>query len=183
MIPTFPQTLAKLGIYNDGVGTTSLAGSIRPERSLTEDAKRIFQSATEHGYEEFLQKVATARQMDKAQVDEVARGRVWSGSQAIERGLVDQSGSLADAVDSAARRAGLGENYRVEYIEPRLTTVEQLLVNMTSQISGWLDIQLGSPVQRWLSGTLMQNLLGDLSLITRGEQGFALYAHCLCSVD
>jgi len=183
MIPTFPQTLAKLGIYNDGVGTTSLAGSIRPERSLTEDAKTIFQSATEHGYQEFLEKVAAARQMDKDQVHQVARGRIWSGSQAIERGLVDQSGSLAEAVASAARRAGLGENYRVEYIEPHLSTLERLLVNMTSQISSQLDIQLENPLQEWLSGSLIQNLLGDLSLISRGERDFALYAHCLCGVD
>ncbi len=187
MIPTFPQTLAKLGIYNDGVGSTPLAGAIRPERSLTDDARRIFQRSTERGYEEFINRVAAAREMEPADVDQIARGRVWSGEQALERGLVDQLGGLQQAVAAAAKRAGLSDDYTVDFVEPRLSAFERFLVNMTAGVASVAGIDdwfkpSNILTSNWAKSGLVQRLLDDLSLISAADEQFALYAHCLCDL-
>src|SRR5207253_9108552 len=74
--------------------------------------------APQHGEDNFYDhidgRVAEARRMSKEQVDAIARGRVWTGAQALERGLVDRIGGLADAIASAKKRAGLSEENRVE---------------------------------------------------------------------
>jgi len=93
ILPTFSRPLEKLGIHTDGVGTTALAGKLRLDMPLDPDLKRIFQHATERTYDDFINLVAQSRQMAPQAVNEVAQGRVWSGSQAKERGLIDQAGS------------------------------------------------------------------------------------------
>lgn len=181
MIPTFPKTLAKLGIHTDGVGTTPLAGAVRLDRSLGDEAREIFQLSVENGYREFLQLVALARDMEVEEVDAVAQGRVWSGEQAIDRGLIDQSGGLQQAIDSAARHAGLGDAYRVEYIEESLTSFEQFLLNLTAPVL--IRLHSGStPTERLFNSSLVQQLLNDLEIISRPDKGFTTYAHCLCSI-
>src|SRR3546814_2658012 len=76
------------------------------------------------------------------QIDEVARGRVWSGAQAKERGLVDAFGGLRDAIDDAATRAELGEesDYRVRYIEKMATPFQRFFTGFTGSCLGgaWL---------------------------------------------
>ena len=181
MIPTFPQTLARLGIHTDGVGTTPLSGAVRLDRSLGEEARQIFQASVENGYREFLQHVAVARNMSIDEVDAIARGRVWSGSQALERGLIDQAGGLQDAIVSAARHAGMGDDYRVEYIEERLSSFEHFLLNLTAPVL--VRFSSGSTTtSRILSNSLVQRVLSDLEVISRADEGFTTYAHCLCSI-
>ncbi|HET6585832.1 MAG TPA: signal peptide peptidase SppA [Nannocystaceae bacterium] len=117
MFPTFEKPLAKhIGVHTDGVGTTPFAG-VSPQRSLDPAVGRMIQSVIEHGYREFLARVATARNMTTEQVDAVAQGRVWSGEDAKAAGLVDQLGGLEDAIASAAQRAELGDDYVVDYVE------------------------------------------------------------------
>jgi protease-4 len=182
MIPTFPQTLAKLGIYSDGVGTTPLSGAVRLDRSLGEEAREIFQTSVENGYRQFLQHVALARDMSTEEVDAVAQGRVWSGSQALDRGLVDQAGGLQQAIDSAARHAGLGDDYRVEYIEEHLSSFEQFILNLTAPVL--IHFNAGSTAtSRFLGSSLVQQVMNDLTLISRSDEGFTIYAHCLCGVQ
>jgi protease-4 len=182
MIPTFPKTLARMGIHTDGVGTTPLAGAVRLDRSLGEEAREIFQISVENGYREFLQHVSLARNMSVEEVDSIARGRVWSGSQALERGLVDHSGGLQQAIDSAARHAGLGEDYAVEYIEESLSAFEQFVLNMTAPVL--IKLSSGSTAtSRFLGNSLVQRVLNDLSIISRADEGFTTYAHCLCSIQ
>src|SRR3546814_1129699 len=76
------------------------------------------------------------------QIDEVARGRVWSGAQAKERGLVDAFGGLRDAIDDAATRAELGEesDYRVRYIEKMATPFQRFFIGFAGRRPGgaWL---------------------------------------------
>ncbi len=126
MIPTFSRPLAKLGIHTDGVGTTPLAGKLRLDRPLDSDLKRIFQHATEQTYDDFIQLVTDARPLDRHEVEAVARGRVWSGAQAKDRQLVDQTGNLRQAIDAAARIAGLGSDYSVQYRERELSGFESV---------------------------------------------------------
>jgi protease-4 len=121
ILPTFARPLEKLGVHTDGVGTTPLAGKLRLDRPLDPDLRRIFQHATERTYEDFITLVAESRHLSPEAVLEVAQGRVWSGTQAKDRGLVDQTGTLQEAVDAAARIAGLGSDYEAVYEERELT--------------------------------------------------------------
>ncbi len=106
-LPTFEQTLATIGVYNDGIGTTSMAGAVSPVRALPATIANAIQLGVEHGYRQFIDIVATGRKLPKKRVEEIAEGRVWDGKTAITLGLVDAEGSLREAVSRAAELAGL----------------------------------------------------------------------------
>ncbi len=124
--PTIDNALSEIGINNDGVGTTQLAGALRIDRPLNPIAARIVQSSIEHGYQQFIDVVATGRDMPKQAVEKIAEGRVWSGVDALELGLVDKLGGLQEASASAAAMAGL-EDYQQQLIELPLSPQEQVL--------------------------------------------------------
>ena len=118
IFPTYQKPLAKyLGIRVDGVGTAPLAGGIRMDRELPSEMGDAIQSMVERGYREFLQRVADSRGMTTEEVDKVAQGRVWSGTDAYKLGLVDNLGDLDDAIAAAAKLAELDEDYVVSYIK------------------------------------------------------------------
>lgn len=117
MFPTYQKPLAEhLGIRVDGVSTAPLSG-IRPDRELPTEMGDTIQKMIEQGYREFLQRVADSRGMTTEEVNLVAQGRVWSGEDAYEHGLVDKLGDLDDAIAAAAKLAGLNEDYVTSYIE------------------------------------------------------------------
>ena len=118
---TVPDTLAKLGIHTDGIGTTPLAGTLDIRRPLSPQLEAILNSVIKRGYSEFIGKVANARKQTPEQINAIAQGRVWSGSQAQERGLVDKLGGLDDAIAAAAARAKLGKNFSVRYVEREMS--------------------------------------------------------------
>jgi protease-4 len=106
-LPTFENSLARIGVFNDGTGTTELAGAGNPTRPLPEDFSAAMQAAVERGYHSFIDIVARGREMQPEQVENIAEGRVWDGASALELGLVDQLGTLEDAVSAAAALVGL----------------------------------------------------------------------------
>ena len=117
MFPTYQKPLAKhLGIRVDGVSTAPLSG-VRPDRELPTEMGDAIQVMVEQGYREFLLRVADSRGMTTEEVNRVAQGRVWSGADAHELGLIDSLGDLDDAVAAAAKLAGLDEDYVTSYIE------------------------------------------------------------------
>jgi protease IV len=182
ILPTFSRPLEKLGIHTDGVGTTPLAGKLRLDRPLDPDLRRIFEHAVERTYEDFITLVSEARNMSADDVLKVAEGRVWSGAQAKERGLVDQTGTLQDAIDSAARIAGLGADYDVIYAEPEISPIEAFLVEITSSAMARLGTGFGRGFTG-LPGTLLENIASDLRLLARSSRGVTVAAHCLCDVE
>mgnify|MGYP002723528072 FL=1 len=102
---------------------------------------QVIQSVINKGYADFTGRVADARKKPVEAVDEVARGRVWSGAQAKERGLVDAFGGLKDAVADAASRAKLGkaDAYRVRYIEKAATPFAQFVSGFAGSRAGaWM---------------------------------------------
>jgi protease-4 len=181
ILPTFARPLGKLGIHTDGVGTTPLAGKLRVDRPLDPDLKRIFQHATERTYEDFITLVADARQMSAEDVRGVAEGRVWSGAQAKDRGLVDQTGTLQEAIDAAARIAGLGSDYEAVYDEEELSPFESFMLDITS--SAMMRFNLGDTGLPGLPSTMLENILRDLQVLARSSGGLSIAAHCLCDVE
>ncbi len=138
MIPTIPRALDKIGVHTDGVGTTPLAGAFDITRPLDPRVATVIQAVIEKGYRDFTGRVAKARGRSVAQVDAVARGRVWSGAQARERGLVDAFGGIAEAVADAAQRAKLGkpEAYQVRYLEGGTTPFERFFSRFAESRAG-----------------------------------------------
>ena len=131
MFPTFQRPLATyLGVHTDGVGTTPWAGAIRPDREISDRVRSIIQANVEFGYRQFVEDVARGRDMDPEEVEPVARGRVWTGQDALEHGLVDALGTLEDAVASAAKMAELGEDFEITYIEEELGFTDRLVIEL-----------------------------------------------------
>lgn len=141
MIPNLTRSLDKIGVHTDGVGTTRFAGAFDVTRPMDPVVGQVIQSVINKGYADFTGKVAQARGKPVEAIDQVARGRVWSGAQAKERGLVDAFGGFKDAVADAAARAKLGDRdkYRVRYIEKPATPFAQLLGGFAgSRMGAWM---------------------------------------------
>lgn len=137
MFPTFEGTLDKIGIDTDGVGTTELAGAYRIDRDMREEVSRMMESGIQHGYQEFIEKVADNRNMSVSEVDEVARGRVWSGIDAERTGLVDELGNLEDALAHAAELAEI-EEWQPRIIERKPTFWESFFGEQAQAIAQWI---------------------------------------------
>jgi len=141
MVPNFSRALDKIGVHTDGVGTTRFAGAFDVTRPMDPAVGQVIQTVINKGYADFTGRVADARKKPVEAVDEVARGRVWSGAQAKERGLVDAFGGLKDAVADAASRAKLGkaDAYRVRYIEKAATPFAQFVSGFAGSRAGaWM---------------------------------------------
>ncbi|RZA32562.1 MAG: signal peptide peptidase SppA, partial [Lysobacteraceae bacterium] len=107
MVPNLTRALDKIGVHTDGVGTTRFAGAFDITRPLDPAAGQVIQAVINKGYADFTGKVAQARHQSVDAIDKVARGRVWSGAQARQHGLVDAFGGMSEAVADAADRAKL----------------------------------------------------------------------------
>jgi protease IV len=181
IIPTVDKTLGKVGIGVDGVGTTALSGQLRIDRPLGEGARAVLQAVTAHGYDEFVARVAAGRKKSTAEVDAIAQGRVWAGTDAKRIGLVDQLGSFNDAVKAAAQRAKLTD-YTTKFIEPKLTWAETLAVSLKSSLIRGLvhlspdEVALRQVAQRLDPVTQQAAQLARFSVPNR------LYAYCFCEV-
>ncbi len=111
LIPSFERTLADYGVTSDGVRTTPLSGQPDVLGGFTPEVDAMIQGSIEHGYARFIALVAKSRSRTPEQVDQIAQGRVWDGGTARQNGLVDQFGSLDDALAYAAKAAKLGEDW------------------------------------------------------------------------
>ena len=177
-----PRALDKIGVHSDGVGTTPLAGAFDPTRPLDPNVGTVIQSVIEHGYSQFIGKVARARDSEPAKVDAIARGRVWSGAQAKERGLVDELGGLREAQAEAARLAKLGKDYDVQYIEKPLSAIEQIFLDMSrsARLSGL--VRTFGPTPALLGEDATERVRNELAWLRAPQGGNPIraVAHCLC---
>ena len=134
MIPNFEELLNdKLGITTDVVKTNKNTDFISLTRPLTDYERNLLQKFIEDGYELFISHVSNGRNMTKEQVDKIGEGRVWSGENALEIGLVDQLGGLQDAIELAAEIEGI-ENYRTVSLPAQEDPFEQLFKSASDNI-------------------------------------------------
>lgn len=187
MLPNFTRSLDRIGVHTDGVGTTHLAGAFDPSRPLEPEVGRLIQSSVEKIYTDFVGKVAAGRDATAEAIDRVARGRVWSGAQAVDRGLVDELGGLGDALAEAARLAELEEDdYRVRYVEKAPSAFAQFLQGLSSTRVG--AMLLGdSALARSLMVKAVPELERHVQLFeaalasSRGPAGITM-AYCFCDI-
>lgn len=182
VFPTLERTLGKLGITIDGVGTTPLAGALRLDRTLPQDAREVLQASVEHAYDVFVGHVAAAREKSYEDIDAIAQGRVWAGVDAARNGLVDELGSYRDALDAAAHLAGLGEDYQVEYIEPALGWRQALALETQALAARVLHALV--PQAPWLAQArrLLEPVEAELARLARFDDPRQVYYYCPCSV-
>lgn len=134
----------KLGVTTDVVSTGELSDFMNVARPITEVERKIVQNSVEEGYETFIQRVAEGRNMSPEAVKEIASGRVWTGAQAQERGLVDVLGGLNTAIEIAAAKIEAEDDYRVVYYPETKPWFTQLLEDFADNVEAKaLQSQLG----------------------------------------
>ena len=142
---------SKLGITTDQVRTSAYADMFSGMRPLAPQERALLEQALGATYQQFLQKVADSRKLDVAAVDEVGQGRVWSGKQALDIGLVDVLGDLDTAIMIAADKAGLEEGtYRTRLLPRPKTFMEELNTTLSAQARTTLQHFRATPLERAL---------------------------------
>jgi protease-4 len=123
--PVFKEAFERVGITTDSVSVGRGANMFAPAHPFSEDDWQRINAWLDEIYRDFTSKVASGRRMTAEQVHEIARGRVWTGADAAENGLVDELGGTAVAAEIARRRAGLPARAPLRTY-PRLTPFDQL---------------------------------------------------------
>ena len=210
MLPTAQGLMDKLSVRAGGHATTWLATAYDPRKPLDPRFEQLVQAAIGGIYTDFTAKAAVARKTTPEKIDAVAQGRVWTGAQALERGLIDRTGSWADALKAATTRAKLPDDARVRWMEREPGRLEQLMEAFKSSVSaGWASsvlqaLGLASPPV-WAAGDALAgrpSLVGAASggsvgLLDAGAQAlqelvwlqdlaqrrrpFDAVVHCLCA--
>jgi len=183
LIPTLEGTMEKLGIATDGVATTWLAGATDLRRPLDKRLAQVLEQVISSNYRQFVELVAERRKSTPEKINEVAQGRVWTGSQARERGLVDALGGFDAAVKSAAKRAGLGESFRVEYIEHEPRGLNRYLSLLFGRAAAMLRDDFGWDFAARLLLGRDSEVRRDLRLlIDAREDPLAAISYCFCEL-
>ncbi|WP_404399231.1 signal peptide peptidase SppA [Idiomarina seosinensis] len=180
LLITAEDTMQAIGVNSDSYSTTEMP-SINILEGITDAQRTILQRSTENFYDYFLEIVADARDMTKAQVDEVAQGRIWTGEQAQQRGLIDSLGNLDNAVEAAAKLAEVDE-YRVVRVEQSLDARQQFLADMLNSSSVKSIIGTGNDAgpSHWLMDSVTQ-VLRDTRSLQNFNDPKNIYSYCaLC---
>ncbi|KQV79736.1 signal peptide peptidase SppA [Massilia sp. Root351] len=188
LVPRADKVIDKLGIHTAGVTTTWLADAANPLRPLDPRFGQIIQGSINHIYSEFTTKAAAARKTTPEKINEVAQGRVWTGVQAKERGLVDRVGSYGDALKAAADRAKLGSDYRVAYIEREVSKFDKIVEFFGGSAAHAVAQSVAPYVKATLAPTGMPlgaaaeaaQELSWLSEVADKRKPFTAVTHCLC---
>lgn len=177
MFPTFENSIKKIGVNADGISTTELANT-SAFSPLAKPVQDIYQTEIEHGYDRFLEIVSKGRQLSKTQVDKLAQGQVWLGSDAFQNGLVDEIGSFNEAVNKAEQLVNQRQDTAVQDF-----SVEWFTDDNVSLISTLLhDTKKGAKEQlvKWLGlPAPIQKLQKELNVLTKFNDPKGQYLYCL----
>jgi protease-4 len=117
LLPNFSTLSEKIGINTVQVNTHAYSADYSPFVPLTNRFREVTQESIERIYTTFVNRVATGRKMTFAQVDEIAQGRVWTGAEALENGLIDAIGGMDEALAEAAKLAKIKKYRTINYPE------------------------------------------------------------------
>lgn len=179
ILPSFEQTLAKVGVTTDGIATTPLSGQPDILGGVNDEFNALAQASVEDIYARFTGLVAKSRKQPLAKVEEIAEGRVWAGGTARQIGLVDQFGGLPDAIAAAAKLAKVDGEVHAKYFENEPSEFSKMLAKWTGAEQpeeaaalprGWFGI---AAMNRQM---IERRVMQDLALLT--EAG-SVQASCL----
>ena len=161
----------KLGANIEATSTGKHAEMDSPERPYSPDEARKVQEQLQAFYDQFVEKVARSRGTTPERIDQVAQGRVWTGRQALQNGLVDELGGLSHAIALAKWRAGIPSDREVELVvyPPRRSVYELLSEELSGAgshlaVSGWLSQHLSAA-----DIEALRILRGPFAMFRRGE--------------
>jgi protease-4 len=203
VLPNAQGALDKLGVHTGGYTTTWLGGAADPRRALDPRVAALVQAGIDNIYSRFTTLAAGARKTTPEKIDEVAQGRVWTGQQALERGLVDRIGGFREALAAAAKLGKLGDSPRVQYLDRSPGRLERLLsflgvsadgvvARVMAQVvavvaPGWLGADAAVAVSPLLAGlppAVLRGVgadLGWLAEMAERRRPFDAVVHCLCT--
>ncbi|MAO67243.1 MULTISPECIES: signal peptide peptidase SppA [Idiomarina] len=177
LLMTLEDSFAAIGIHSDTVSTTEIS-SLNPLEEMTDYQKTLIQRSVETTYENFLSIVSNARNMSRDDVHEVAQGRIWTGQQAMEFGLVDQLGDYDDSIALAAELAAI-DDYDVNIVKQELSSKEKFLADLFNSSSDYLPTPNISS-QHWLMGTL-NKVKSETAVLQNFDDPKNVYSYCaLC---
>ena len=162
IVPEIEATLAAIGIDRDGIGTTPYSGSMELMGSLDEGTQTVLQASVDFIYQTFLALVARGRDMDIEDVDAIGQGRIWTGHDALELGLVDGLGNLEDSIRAAAELVEL-DDYDIKFLSTPLSPQEQF-INQLIDNFGLAGVLSKS---QWLSAATRVSSSGVLDDVQR----------------
>jgi protease-4 len=165
----------RLGVGFDTVRTNDNADAWSPNAPFTAEQQAAVEAETELVYQDFVQRVADGRRLTVEAVEEVARGRIWTGADARERGLVDVLGGLRTAIRRAKVLAGLDEDAKVKLVSaPGSSLREMLRPRQSSQPAAALPDLAAALVVRGLAGAVdaVQLQMADVNAVWLGSARF-----------
>lgn len=180
VINTIENSLSTLGVHTDGVSTSPLA-DVSMTKALPDQVQQMMQISIENGYHNFLSLVADSRHRTTEQIDQIAQGHVWTGSDAKENGLVDELGDFDDATRKAAELAHI-TTPRLDWYQEQPTFFDQVLDQMSSSVSASLPVSIKAFLPAPLA-EVMTDLQNQPGLTGQAADPQNRYAYCLnCGV-
>lgn len=177
VIPTFERSLSALGIYSDGVDSTSMSSIMQLDRPMTQQAENIFQLSVDNIYQRFVKLVSTGRNLPQDRVATLAEGRVYSGVKALELGLIDQLGDLEDAIKVAAELAEV-DDYSIDYRQIPMTFLEQAVSQLDVRVHSLMQANMAPD---WIPKSLLQTFqdtIQPLRWVDQFNDPRKIYLHC-----
>jgi protease-4 len=172
IIPNIQKLANDHGVTFDSVKTGKFAGGLLTiSRPRTDEELAVFQKSVDWMYSQFIAKVAEGRKLSPSRVEEIAQGRVWSGTDALRLGLVDEIGGLEAAIRYAGTQANLGEHPRVVEF-PRSKNISEEIAEMLGRFAP-TGLHLGST---GLVGQLTEQIQGELSWLNSLDDPKGVYA-------
>ncbi|MAI41748.1 MAG: signal peptide peptidase SppA [Gammaproteobacteria bacterium] len=169
---TFGSALSQIGINGDGIGTTSLSGSMNQLKTMNPVLEDTLGRSVNRAYHRFISLVSEGRNMTLSEAEGVANGRVWAGKKALELGLVDAIGGLDDAISAAAVLSGVSD-YQVIDVERELSTPERVASTLLQMTMATVDHMYGE------TSSLNIVVPRDFRHILSMSQSAALHSYCL----
>ena len=179
-LPTFERALEYIGINEDGVSTVDITTSVA--ESLTEKDKSLLQMGTDLVYDKFIAKVADNRGVTKEEIDQIARGKVWIGSKALEIGLVDEIAGIDRAIELAAELAEIDEELLGVKRINRDSDLDSFFAGMMAKITSSI-IKITGLDFLYKKNELLDGIEESLHELSMMNDPNGIYMKCFCELD
>ena len=179
-LPTFERALEYIGINEDGVSTVDITTSVA--ESLTEKDKALLQMGTDLVYDKFIAKVADNRGVTKEEIDQIARGKVWIGSKALEIGLVDEIAGIDRAIELAAELAEIDEELLGVKRINRDSNLDSFFAGMMAKITSSI-IKITGLDFLYKKNELLDGIEESLHELSMMNDPNGIYMKCFCELD